>query len=274
MKGRRNTADKYCGRRRRSRRVRLLAMDITELNSRMAGQAERLREVRAAIGDEIVWYPYDTLGNLSHLEGLLSASHRDLGRLTGGLPVADIGAADGDLAFALEAECGWSMHIVDNAPTNMNGLRGARALREHLRSQVEIHDIDLDSQFQLPAERYGLVFFLGILYHLQNPFYVLQQLSRRADHLLLSTRIARLAGPAGTPIADLPVAYLVGPTETNNDPTNYWMFSATGLNRIVERAGWTVLDQMSVGDTERSDPSSAEHDERAFMLLRSATSTL
>jgi tRNA (mo5U34)-methyltransferase len=161
------------------------------------------------------------------------------------------------------------MDIVDTAPTNMNGLRGARALRDHLGSSVAIHDIDLDSQLRLPRELDGLVILLGILYHLQNPFYVLRELSRRADHVLLSTRIARYAGPDRTPIAHLPVGYLVGPTELNNDPTNFWVFSETGLQRLAARAGWTVLDAVSFGDVENSDASSMEHDERRFMLLRS-----
>jgi tRNA (mo5U34)-methyltransferase len=204
-----------------------------------------------------------------HLDVLLAGEHRDLDRLAGGMPVADIGAADGDLAFVLEQACGWTVDIIDTAPTNMNGLQGARALREHLGSAVEIHDIDLDTQFQLPRDRYGLVIVLGILYHLQNPYYVLRELGRRASHVLLSTRVARFAGPQRTPIADLPVAYLVGPAETNNDATNYWMFSPAGLDRIVERAGWTVLESASAGDVHGSDPSSPEHDERRFMLLRS-----
>jgi hypothetical protein len=151
----------------------------------------------------------------------------------------------------------------------MNGLRGARALRDHLGSNVSIHDIDLDSQFRLPRERYGLVFLLGILYHLQNPFYVLRELAGRADHCLLSTRVARLAGPHRTMIGDLPVAYLVNPDETNNDASNYWMFSPVGLERIVVRAGWVVLERHSAGDVIASDPSSPDHDERMFMLLRS-----
>jgi hypothetical protein len=168
------------------------------------------------------------------------------------------------------------VQLIDTAHTNMNGLQAARALREHFGSSVEIHDVDLDSQFRLPAERYGLVLLLGILYHLQNPYYVLRELSRRTNYLLLSTKVARFAGDARAPIAELPVAYLVGPAETNNDPTNYWMFSPAGLNRIVERAGWTVLGQTSFGDVHGSDPSSPEHDERSFLLLRShhADSTL
>jgi 2-polyprenyl-3-methyl-5-hydroxy-6-metoxy-1,4-benzoquinol methylase len=241
--------------------------DIAALALRTEEFRVWLSEARSRI-DGINWYLYDILGNLGALGALLGPG-RDLASLSGGLPVADIGAADGDLSFVLERELGWQMDIIDNAPTNMNGLRAARALAEHLGSRVEIHDVDLDTQFTLPRARYGLVLLLGILYHLQNPYYVLRELAQRTDYLALSTRVARFAGPQRTAIADLPVAYLVGPQETNHDATNYWMFSPAGLERIVTRAGWTTVSSFSGGDTVNSDPSSAEHDERQFMLLRS-----
>ncbi|MCW3015135.1 MAG: hypothetical protein JWO02_2227 [Solirubrobacterales bacterium] len=244
-------------------------MDISELHAELPRQVDRLDRARREIGGGIAWYPYDILGNIVHLDGVLTGENRDLDRLAAGLPVADIGAADGDLAFILEAVGGWQVDIIDNPPTNANGLEAARALATHLASSVEVHDIDLDAQFQLPRQRYGLVLLLGILYHLQNPFYVLKGLSERADHCLLSTRVARFAGPDETPIADLPVAYLVGALETNADPTNYWMFSPAGLRLLVQRAGWEILDEGSVGAPERSDPSSPDRDERMFMLLRS-----
>ncbi len=132
--------------------------------------------------------------------------------------------------------------------------------------------MDLDRQFTLPRERYGLVFLLGILYHLQNPYYVLRELAARSSHCLLSTKVARFAGPSRTPIADLPVAYLVAPDETNNDPTNYWILSPVGLERLAQRAGWLILDRLNVGNTTDSDPATPENDERMFLLLRSTTS--
>lgn len=201
---------------------------------------------------------------------MLHGENRDLGRLSAGLSVADIGGADGDLAFALEQKCGWEVDLVDTAATNQNGLRAAYALRDQLGAGIQIVDVDLDAQFRLPRERYGLVLLLGVLYHLQNPFYTLRQLARHADHCILSTKVARLAGDPYVDVADLPIAYLVAPTEANSDPTNYWMFSPAGVERIVSRAGWSVLERLNVGDTIASDPSSPEHDERMFVLLRSA----
>jgi tRNA (mo5U34)-methyltransferase len=244
-------------------------VDIDQLTARTPEQIERMRIARAAIDSDFPWYPYDILGNVAHLNGMLSGENRDLDSLAQGLPVADIGAADGDLAFALEDIGGWELDIVDTAATNMNGLRGARALRDHLKSSVQIHDIDLDRQFVLPRSRYGLVFLLGILYHLQNPYYMLQELASRTSFCLVNTKVARFAGPERTPIGDLPVGYLVGPQETNNDPTNFWILSPTGLERLVERTGWDILDQINVGNTANSDPAIPENDERMLMLLRS-----
>lgn len=244
-------------------------MQIDDLTSDIGRHVERMRTARAEIGNGIAWYPYDILANLIHIDTMLTGEHRDLGRLADGRPVADIGAADGDLAFTVEEAWGWQVDIVDTAPTNMNGLDGARALRDHLGSSASVHDIDLDQQFRLPRDSYGLIFLLGILYHLQNPFFVLRELAARSTHLLLSTKVARFAGPDRTPIGNLPVGYLVAPRETNDDPTNYWVFSPAGLERLVDRAGWDVLDELNVGNTAASDPATPENDEREFMLLRS-----
>lgn len=246
-------------------------MDIDQLTAGVGDQIERMRIARAAIDNDsdIIWYPYDILGNVTHLDAMLSGEHQDLDELTQGLPVADIGAADGDLAFAVEDIAGWEVDIIDTAATNMNGLRGARALRDHFGSAVQIHDIDLDRQFALPRPRYGLVFLLGILYHLQNPYYMLRELATHTSYCLLNTKVARFAGPERTPIANLPVGYLVAPHETNNDPTNYWILSPKGLERLVERTGWSILERINVGNVTESDPSTPENDERMLMLLRS-----
>lgn len=64
---------------------------------------------------------------------------------------------------------------IDNPISNFNGMLGLRALRAELGSQVRILPMDIDSQFTLPAREYGLVVVLGLLYHLKNPFYVLEK---------------------------------------------------------------------------------------------------
>lgn len=41
------------------------------------------------------------------------------------------------------------------------------------------------------------------------------------------------------------------------------------LKRLVSGCGWNVLDYVSFGDTESSNPRDPLHDERAYILLAS-----
>jgi hypothetical protein len=255
-------------------------MDIADIARKARTFGAHLGKIKNDLAPtEFGWYPYGTLTNFQHLDRLLTGANRDLLALTDGAPVADIGAADGDSAFFLET-FGCDAHVVDNAPTNFNSCRGVRLLKEALESNVAIHEVDLDARFDLPGEKYGLALFLGILYHLKNPYNALESLARNARHVLLSTRITRFNRPSRgkghgelnrerVDLHAVPAAYLVAPDETNNDATNFWIFSEAGLRRLIDRTGWDVLDFMTVGNTRDSDPASNEGDERAFCLLRS-----
>jgi tRNA (mo5U34)-methyltransferase len=235
--------------------------------------AERaLWTVKLAQRPESFWYPYPTLRNLKPIDELLTAGGFNLPDLCRGVhgKVADIGAADGDLAFFLEQN-GFSVDAIDFEPTNFNRMQGIRILKEVLNSSVTIHSIDLDSQFSLPGEKYDMIFLLGILYHLKNPFFILEKLARIARRCFLGTRVARKV-PNGRSFARYPVAYLLGPEECNNDSTNYWVFSGEGLKRLIDRTGWNVLAYTTIGDTRNSTPSDPDHDERAFCVLESKSS--
>jgi tRNA (mo5U34)-methyltransferase len=264
-------------------------IDIAELQRRAPAFKQRMQKLKREI-PSVDFYPYDTMANVGALDTLLKGERRNLLRLAEGRPVADVAAADGDLAFFLET-LGVEMQIIDNPPTNHNGLRGARALKQALSSSVAIHEVDLDTQFHLPRYDYGLIFFLGILYHLKSPYYVLEQLARATRHMVLSTRIAQYGRPlrhrgvggrllelAGNLVprprrmmrmAGLPVAYLVDERECNDDPTNFWIFTEEGLQRLLARTGWDVLDFRTFGERERSNPEAQDRDERAFCILRS-----
>jgi tRNA (mo5U34)-methyltransferase len=225
--------------------------------------------IKLAHRPESFWYPYHTLRNVGVLEQLLASAGLDLMQLCQGPhgKIADIGGADGDLAFFLE-QMGLSVDLIDNEPTNFNHLDGARVLKEALHSNVTIRTVDLDSQFTLSGEKYDSIFLLGVLYHLKNPFYVLEKLAALARYCFLSTRIARQTRN-GQQISQEPMAYLLGPQECNNDSTNFWIFSEEGLKRLINRTGWSLLSHLSIGVTANSTPANPERDERAFCLLRS-----
>jgi tRNA (mo5U34)-methyltransferase len=235
---------------------------------------ESLWETKLAHRPKSFWYPYSTLSNIGFLEQLSTTAGLDLFELCRGPhgKVADIGAGDGDLAFFLEKQ-GLSVDVIDNEYTNFNRLEGARVLKEALNSSVKIQSVDLDSRFTLPSEKYDAIFFLGTLYHLKNPFSILESLARRAKHCFVSTRIARQTSD-GQPLSPYPIAYLVGPHECNNDDTNFWIFSDGGLKRLIDRTGWNVLSYLTAGDTVNSTPADPDRDERAFCLLQKRPPTI
>ena len=216
------------------------------------------------------WYPYPTFANIAVLDQLLKGENRKLARLVGDRPVLDMGAGDGDLAFLFES-FGATVHAIDHPAINYNRMTGLHTLKKALGSSIDIQTLDLDTQFALAEQVYGVVFLFGVLYHLKNPFYVLEALARYSEYCLMSTRIARVSGDGQIRIESLPVAYLVAERETNNDPTNYWIFTEPGLRRLLDRAGWEVMEFMTTGCKSDSDPVSAGRDERAFCLLRSRT---
>jgi tRNA (mo5U34)-methyltransferase len=225
--------------------------------------------VKLAQRSESFWYPYPTLRNLKPVDELLTASGFNLAELCRGVygKLADIGTADGDLAFFLEQN-GFSVDAIDFEPTNFNQMQGIRILKEALSSSVTIQSIDLDSQFSLPSENYDTIFLLGILYHLKNPFFVLEKFARIARRCFLGTRVAKKTSD-GQSFAKYPVAYLLGPEECNRDSTNYWIFSTEGLKRLIDRTGWNILAYTTIGDTINSTPADPTHDERAFCVLES-----
>jgi 2-polyprenyl-3-methyl-5-hydroxy-6-metoxy-1,4-benzoquinol methylase len=182
--------------------------------------------------------------------------------------VLDFGAQDGETAFLLES-LGYQVDAADHPAYNHNGMRGIRALKAALGSAVEIHEIDADRPFTLPHDSYDLAIFLGVLYHLRNPFYVLEELARRCTHCLLSTRVARRYPDGAAMPAGVALTYLLAENELNQDNSNYFIFNEAGLRVMLDRAHWDVLDYVSLGDTSLSDPVRLDRDERAFCLLRS-----
>ena len=242
-------------------------LNSADLYRQSAAFFERLESRKRGIPG-IAWYPYCSLANFEHFVPLLGAE-ADFSALLGGGPVLDIGCADGDLSFFLESvDPALRIHALDHAGTNFNGFAGVAALQRALGSAVEIVDANLDEGFTLPARPYSMAFCLGLLYHLKNPFHLLESLSNYARSCLLSTRIMRVF-PGGEPVPAHPAAYLLDPDQLNNDETNFWIFNEAGLRRLVTRAGWQLARFHSTAGGGLSGPDTHSADERAFCLLQS-----
>ncbi|HTM48286.1 MAG TPA: methyltransferase domain-containing protein [Bryobacteraceae bacterium] len=248
-------------------------LDIRSLAGMAAAFQKRIGAIQAAGSPGFDWYPYDSLGNFFVLADLLTGERRFLLDLIGNRPALDVGCGDGHIAFFLES-LGCKVIAVDNPRTNYNQMQGVRALKAALNSSIEICEQDIDYDFRLPDLQFSVAIFLGVLYHLKNPFRALETLVTRSQYCLLSTRVTRFAPDRKTDLGALPLAYLVNETETNNDSTNFWIFTNPGLKRLIERSGWRVVDYASVGNSRDSDPITAQGDERAFCLAERAVAAL
>jgi tRNA (mo5U34)-methyltransferase len=214
------------------------------------------------------WYPYDSLAAFLRLHHLLRERQRQLLALVGELPVLDAGCGDGAISFFLES-LGCTVHALDNKETNFNQMEGVKALKAALRSTVEIHEVDLDTQFTLPDVTFGLTIFLGTLYHLKNPFFVLETLAQRTRYCVMSTRLARFDDQRDPELQRLAVAYLVDEHELNLDKTNFWLFTEEGLRRTLKRCGWHVHAWSIAEDPVRYDTGTITADVRVHCLLQS-----
>jgi len=244
---------------------------------RLKEQSQRfqkyLQEVKrkTPLHPALKWYPWTSLGQFDILDDLLQGDTDALLKMIGHEAVLDVGCGDGDISFFLES-LGARVDAVDNAPTNYNALYGVRALKDALQSPLRIHATDIDTHPNFPGTHYGFTLMLGVLYHLKNPFLVLEELARRSDHIFLSTRIAQLAPDRKTGYGGNPVAYLVEEDELNADYTNFWIFTEEGLKRIVRRAGWDITHYAATGPVATSDPVTPKGDARAYIIAKSRLS--
>src|SRR5712691_8969924 len=197
---------------------------VRDLASAAVPFKKRLDQIKHANSSaEFGWYPYDTFQVLPVWTSMLQDDRRDLLALAGAAPVVDIGCGDGNLSFFFES-LGCRVLAIDNWNPNYNRTLGFKALHTALGSSVEFQGFDLDTGLDLRGRTFGLALCLGVLYHLKNPFALLETLAHHTRHCLLSTRIAQVT-LRGTPIAEEPIAYLLNPLEANNDASNYWVFS-------------------------------------------------
>jgi tRNA (mo5U34)-methyltransferase len=234
-------------------------MRMSELTAAEPAFRSRLRAVRKPVTD-LRWYPYSSLDNISILARFLSPA---LEIVPAGGSVLDIGAADGDMGFLFQS-LGHDVDFLDNAATNFNDCEGLRRTASLLGWPQTLIERDIDWGFELDRD-YDLAIFLGTLYHLRNPALALLRLAQRCRRALISTRVTANL-PDGRNVEATPLAYLLDKREANDDPTNYWIFSPVGLERLLKRCGWRMRHAQRVGEVGRSNPVDNSADERMFVF--------
>ena len=143
-------------------------MIVSEISRQAAIFRDEIMRLKLTLNNSDFWYRYSTLSNFEHLENLFGGGSDLLSKITADGPILDIGGADGDLAFFLST-LGVSVSALEHAPTNHNGLEGMKLLNNHFGSPLDIKEADLDAGGTIEG-KYSLVYFLGVLYHLKNPY--------------------------------------------------------------------------------------------------------
>jgi tRNA (mo5U34)-methyltransferase len=134
-----------------------------------------------------------------------------------GLSVLDVGTTNGGFCFELERRGARRVVAVDILPPEHFGFE---ELRGFLRSRVEFVQARI---YELPAllsERFDIVLFLGVLYHLRHPLLALDSLrSLTAGEALIETEVAD--NELGS-IARHPVSRFYRFGERAGDSTNWF----------------------------------------------------
>ncbi len=170
-----------------------------------------------------------------------------------GWSVLDIGCNAGFYTFSLAAR-GANVLGIDH---DEHYLDQARWAADHLDPnnrtsfrQMGVYDLrDLD-------ERFDLVLFLGVLYHLRYPLLALDMVTEKVDRLLLmQTMTMPQLAPSVAPPKDLPIDARGGllaagwphmafvENELAGDATNWWVPNEACIEAMLRSAGMTVIDR-------------------------------
>ncbi len=200
--------------------------------------------------------------------------------------VADIGGSNGDLAFIFSF-AGFDATLIDlSLPWGMDAPLIASIGNKLLDANVRVCNLNVDRYFDFEdirnsvinegefnirdqKEAFDLGICFGLLYHIKNPFALLESLSTLTRFLVLGTFCMSNRPDDAVKIAHIPFAYLQNGEW--NDSSNYWILTPAAFRRIVERCGFEIIT--GVTEFQRSDQLSNSFDveskQREFLLLRS-----
>jgi tRNA (mo5U34)-methyltransferase len=222
------------------------------------------RQARDPIGHEIQglapWFhnlhlpsghqtaPDHPLGDFPHVKWreLVPALPEDLT----GWTALDVGCNAGFYSFAL-AKRGASVLAID---ADEHYLRQARWAAEHFEladrvrfDQVEVYEL------ARREERFDLVLFLGVLYHLRHPLLALDLLAEKTDRLLILQTLTMPGEDDLEPPQNLPFdarERLIEPGwpkmaflehRVADDPTNWWAPNRACVEAMLRSCGLEVL---------------------------------
>jgi tRNA (mo5U34)-methyltransferase len=136
------------------------------------------------------------------------------------------------------------------------GKAGFDLARRELNSSVETIVADFEHDDLDQFGKWDVVLFLGVLYHLRNPFDALTRLRS------ITGELAIIETHAHTFSDDAPLWRFYPGAELNNDPSNWWVPNMAGLQATLAAAEFGTVD------VKRAAPDPAAREYRAIVHAR------
>lgn len=202
----------------------------------------------------IRWFHSFDLGDGETIEGIKALDILQveadviLGDNLAGKTVLDIGAWDG--FFSFEAERRGALRVVATDHFCWSGegwgnREGFDYVHTRRNSTVEPVDVDVPDLPRVGLGQFDLVLFLGVFYHLKDPYAGLEAAAAMCrDHLVVETVTA-------LPREELPAMRLLSSGEINGDPTNFWAPNVPALELMLRTFGFRRTEFMASPISER-----------------------
>lgn len=183
------------------------------------------------------WWHSIALGHGVVTPGGSGDTSRSLARLAlpddlTGKTVLDIGAWDGFYSFECERRGAARVVASDLFAWRYSSKAGFNLARDALGSHVEDMEIDVFDISPETVEMFDIVLFLGVLYHLRDPFLGLAHAaSVTRELLIIETHVDLLD-------LERPAIALYPHKELNDDPTNWCGPNVPALSGMLETLGF------------------------------------
>lgn len=163
-----------------------------------------------------------------------------------GKTVLDIGANDGFFSFAAERAGASRVLAVDEPAWGDHDSRGSKRgfdfAREVLSSKVEDLRCDLHDLTPELVGTFDVVFFLGVLYHLEDPLNSLRHVARLTKELLVVETLVDLTWTRRPAAAFYPRA------EINDDSSNWWGPNPPAVLGMLRAVGFPDVKHVGARD--------------------------
>jgi tRNA (mo5U34)-methyltransferase len=181
---------------------------------------------------------YVTKGMVDHCSLETATNRFGMPESLEGKTVLDIGCWDGYFSFLAEkrgAKSVLGIDMLQGCSHQEQGTEGFEFARKALKSNVGFQKKSLEEFANSTNEQFDVVFYYGVLYHVENPIAELKHLSKvTKEYALIETAISQ-NNEIQRPFWEFKHGF-------DNDPTNFWYPNMLGLASALLFVGFERIE--------------------------------